>query len=152
MPTSQPTPADAEQSHRERRWARYPADGALIDVKVGAEKFQAVAVDESIGGLGIETHDSVAQQRAFLSFDSVSVVCRAEASGTEQQRSISLWNGKRFVVAADQLAFRTRQARSVELQTMGEGREVIAGMYGLESHGDPQEVAERILEFEFGQA
>jgi hypothetical protein len=198
MLPSHPEPMDLKQSPKtDRRWARYPTDGAPILVTAGTLQFQAVTVDESIGGLGIETNDPVAivagqivelsyhdvqtrgqitavvpnpfggcrisisweekerpsentSQLAFIEFGPVTVVCRPETDCSDQQKSITLWDGKRFEVATHQLAYRTKQSRFIELQTMGKRRDVAARLYGLDTHGSPQAVSERILEFEFG--
>lgn len=55
--------ANDERSESEatrRRWARYPAESVATHVKTGTMEFDAVTVDESIGGLGFETPEAVA--------------------------------------------------------------------------------------------
>lgn len=91
-----------------------------------------------------------ADEIAFLLFGPLVVVCETQPGGCDQQQSITLWDGKQFEVSADRLTYRNKRARLVELQMMGEARDMTARLYGLDAQGSPHLVTKRIIEFEFG--
>ena len=52
-------PVDRREENR-RRWSRFSTMGATVTVKSEHATFESIAVDESIGGLGIQTNTTVA--------------------------------------------------------------------------------------------
>ena len=151
---------------------------AEVTVFTRDASFEATAVNESIGGLALHTKSAVAlmpgeyveivhrdvEMDARVAGDACSawffrfrgVTMRCEIAGHPPAEDdpmapcqIRLWDGKQFDVMAKQIIQRTRDARCMEILTMGPARHVLTQLYGLPSSESPEDV-QNILNFEFG--